>query len=128
MRASIILALVGLVSNMTEAIQVTAAVNSDDDDDVQVWENGDCSGNTDNVGGPFSHCRFRFCKKPFVGATIPAGATLELKLKDTETNDLLPIAQIIGDGSCVNVIDYLETNEGYSAGSFEIYGGNVRWE
>ena len=112
MRASIILALVGLVSNMTEAIQVTAAVNSDDDDYVQLWENGDCSGKSNNVDNPFSICPRRFCMKPFVGATIPVGATLALKLKNPEDNDHLPNVGITGDGSCVNVHDYLQNNEG----------------
>ena len=127
MRASIILALVGLVSNMTEAIQVTAAVNSDEY--VQLYESKDCTdAEFTDVDGPFTVCRRRFCESRFAGAIIPAGASLVVKLKDPDTKEMLDNVTIEGDGTCVDVKEYVKVDGGYeSCDDFKIAGGNVVW-
>ena len=108
MRASIILAHASLMSNMTEAVKVTTAVSDilTMSDDVHLWDNDDCSGpRLMTVYKLFIICDTeRWCAEPFTSAYIPAGKDLEVFYVDNATEDSR-ILTIVGDGTCVNVLD-----------------------
>ena len=84
MRASIILALASLMSNMTEAIKVNAADESDIDS-VKLFATDDCTGKAKEVdSGTFSVCRNRWCKKAD-SVRIPVGKVLVVKYMEIDS-------------------------------------------
>ena len=87
MRASIILALVGLVSNVTEAVSFT--FSDEDRDPVKLWDDKDCtSENFIETKGAFTICPIRLlCKldKPFTRAIVPVDSIFIVKFMDAET-------------------------------------------
>ena len=82
MRASAILALASLMSNMTEAVKVTAA-GSDDIGPVKFYATDDCSGDFEEVNkGPFCTAdRWPWCIKA-ISVEIPVGKTLTVSYKE----------------------------------------------
>ena len=89
MRASIILALVGLVSNVTEAVSVTGCGMGDP---VQLFDDEDCtSEDFTEVKGAFTICSRRWCKldEPYTRAIVPEQKKLIVKFMDVETESVL---------------------------------------
>ena len=123
MRASAILALASLMSNMTEAVKVTAA-GSDGIGPAKLYETNNCSGDFEKKKrGAFCTADRPFCT-PANSVEIPVGKTLVVKYKD-ETDELRT-DPIVGDGTCVNVEQYILENGGFdSVNDFNIYAGNV---
>ena len=128
MRASIILALASLMSNMTEALTVTAA--GSDIGPVKLFESDDCTGDAEEVKkGPFCTANRRRCKKAN-SVKVPEGKTLVVRYKDL-IEDAIETLDIVGDGTCVNVEDFVlsnggSDNEGFDdEADFKINGGNI---
>ena len=116
MRASAILALASLMSNMTEAVKVTAA-GSDDIGPVKFYATDDCSGDFEEVNkGPFCTADRPWCT-PANSVEIPVGKTLVVAYK--EYTDLHRSNPIVGDGTCVNLEDYILQNGGFGYEGFD---------
>ena len=130
MRASIILALAGLMSNMTEALKVTAAES--DIGPVELYETDDCNGGdvqgeVDTVRkGPFCTANRPWCKTAN-SVEVPDGKILVVRYKDLNLVALETL-DIVGDGTCVNVKDFVLSNGGFNDETeFKISGGNVKF-
>ena len=125
MRNFIILALASLMSNMTEAIKVTAA--DSDSDNVKLYELVDCNDEghmEEKKKGPFCTADRSWCKKAD-SVIVPVGKALVVRYKDLNIVALLT-HEITGDGTCVNVEDTVLSAGGYSdASEFRITGGNI---
>ena len=124
MRASIILALASLMSNMTEALKVTDA--GDLYGPVELFETDDCFGISDEVmTGPFCLADRPWCKSAS-SVYVPTGKTLVVKYSD-QNDDPLTL-DIVGDDACVNLSDFVLSNGGFaSEADFKISAGNVKF-
>ena len=124
MRASAILALASLMSNMTEAVKVTAAGSGIGP--AKLYATPDCSGDfEEKKRGPFCTAGRPWCKQAD-SVEIPVGKTLVVKYEDDSGE--LRTSPIVGDGTCVNVEQYILDNGGFdSVNDFNIYGGNVKY-
>ena len=74
--------------------------------------------------GPFCTARKPFCKKA-KSVLVPVGKTLVVRYEDLN-NDAIETLDIVGDGVCVNVKDFVLANGGFDdLSDFKINGGNV---
>ena len=112
MRASIILALASLMSNMTEALKVTYDVFGDIFGPVELFETLNCFGISDEIErGPFCFADRRWCRNAANSAYVPTGKTLVVRYSD-QNDDPLSL-DIVGDDACVNLSDFVLSNGGF---------------
>ena len=125
MRASIILALASLMSNMTEALKVTDA--GDLYGAVELFETDDCNGVSEEVWkGPFCTADQPFCKVA-TSVFVPVGKTLVVRYEDLN-EDAIETLDIVGDSTCVIVADFVLSNGGFDdEADFKITGGLVKY-